>query len=181
MHAVALANTPACNSHRTGMRWPSYPIAFFWAVVLHLPSQYIFICLCSISALPLAVLLFKETDIMQKYYRTAIVVYINTDAVRYRMLYLLLLFFIPYLRHGECCLFTIVPAIGMAGYQCLMPVASFIYWNIVYWHILIWTVGQWHADDADTMDDREKNLLTLMFFCLISKLIAHNICILIFV
>ena len=131
MHAVALANTPACNSHRTGMRWPSHPIVFFRAVLLHLPSQYIFICLCSISVLSLAVLLFKETDIMLKYYRTAIVVYINTDAVRYRMLYLLLLFFIPYLRHGECCLFTIVPAIGMAGYQCLMPVASFICWNII--------------------------------------------------
>lgn len=43
------------------------------------------------------------------------VVYISTDAVRYRMLYLLLLFFIPNLRHGGCCLFAIVPAIGMAG------------------------------------------------------------------
>jgi hypothetical protein len=43
------------------------------------------------------------------------VVNITIDAVRYRMLYLLLLFFIPYLRHGDCWLFTIVPAIGMAG------------------------------------------------------------------
>ena len=43
------------------------------------------------------------------------------------MLYLLLLFFIPYLWHGDCWLFTIVPAIPMAGYQCLMPLASFIY------------------------------------------------------
>ena len=66
MHAVALANTPACNSHRTGMRWPSQPIAFFRAVVLHLPSQYIFISLCSISALPLAVLLLRDADIMKK-------------------------------------------------------------------------------------------------------------------
>ena len=66
MHAVALANTPACNSHRTGMRWPSHPIAFFRAVVLHLPSQYIFISLCSISALPLAVLLLRAADIMKK-------------------------------------------------------------------------------------------------------------------
>ena len=33
---------------------------------------------------------------------------------------------IPYLRHGGCCMFAIVPTIGMAGYQCLMPVASFI-------------------------------------------------------
>ena len=66
MHAVALANTPACNSHRTGMRWPLQPIAFFRAVVLHLPSQYIFISLCSISALPLAVLLLWAADIMKK-------------------------------------------------------------------------------------------------------------------
>ena len=62
MHAVALANTPACNSHRTSMRWPLHPIAFFRAVVLHLPSQYIFISLCSISALPLAVLLLWDSD-----------------------------------------------------------------------------------------------------------------------
>jgi hypothetical protein len=49
------------------MRWPSQPIAFFRAVVLHLPLQYIFISLCSISALPLAVLLFRDADIMKKY------------------------------------------------------------------------------------------------------------------
>ena len=66
MHAVALAITPACNSHRTGMRWPLQPIAFFRAVVLHLPSQYIFISLCSISALPFAVLLLRDADIMKK-------------------------------------------------------------------------------------------------------------------
>ena len=66
MHAVALANTTACNSHRTGMRWPLHPIAFFRAVVLHLPMQYIFICLCSISALSLTVRLLRETYIMKK-------------------------------------------------------------------------------------------------------------------
>ena len=39
-------------------------------------------------------------------------------------------------------------------FQSEMPVASFIYWNMVYWHTLIWPVGQWYADDADTMDYR---------------------------
>jgi hypothetical protein len=67
MHAVALANTPACNSHRNGLRGPFQCIAFFRAVILHLPSQYIFISLCSISAMPLAVLLFRDADIMKKY------------------------------------------------------------------------------------------------------------------
>ena len=74
------------------------------------------------------------------------VVYISTDAVRYRMLYLLLLFFIPYLRYGDCCLFTIVPAILMAGYQCLMPVASFIcLWvSWVLWLVACFLVkGSW--------------------------------------
>jgi hypothetical protein len=37
------------------------------AVYLHQPVQYIFISLCSISALPLAVLLFRDADIMKKY------------------------------------------------------------------------------------------------------------------
>ena len=35
--------------------------------------------------------------------------------------------------------------------------------------------GQWHADDTETMDDREKNLLTLMCFCLIIELTAQNV------
>ena len=62
MHAVAVANTPACDGHRTGMRWPLHPIAFFRAVVLFQSLQYIFISLCSISALPLAVLLLWDSD-----------------------------------------------------------------------------------------------------------------------
>ena len=61
-NSVAMANATACISHRTSMRWPSQPIAFFRAVVLHLPLQYIFISLCSISALPLAVLLLRDFD-----------------------------------------------------------------------------------------------------------------------
>ena len=61
-NSVAMANATACISHRNGMRWPLQPIAFFRAVVLHLPLQYIFISLCSISALPLAVLLLRDFD-----------------------------------------------------------------------------------------------------------------------
>ena len=85
--------------------------------------------------------------------------------------------FIPYLRHGDYCLFTIVPAIGMAGYQCLMPLASFICWNIIG---ILWFD---QSDNGTQMTQIRwmTALLTLMFFCLISKLIAHNICILIFV
>ena len=61
-NSVAMANATAWNCYRNGMRRPSQPIAFFRAVVLHLPSQYIFISLCSISALPLAVLLLRAAD-----------------------------------------------------------------------------------------------------------------------
>ena len=33
---------------------------------------------------------------------------------------------IPYLRHGNYCLVRHFPAIRMAGYQCLMPMASLV-------------------------------------------------------
>ena len=50
MHTVALANTPACNNHRTLLSFQSSSTAFAIAVYLHKLVQYICVATCSTTA-----------------------------------------------------------------------------------------------------------------------------------